>query len=173
MKQNSRMRRFVSAINPSARSARGRYGADGEAVVRLLRALARLDVTDWDALVAANDTAGRRRPPDSDASNLHQVDYMTAAGNDATAVAIAAAGPEAVEAWRRDLARIGHEQRGEGGTAPSEAQTTLAERAWGYQYVAQHMAFLIVSAHRRGGAAVRREWEPYEAVVRLAAILGA
>ena len=166
------MLRLVSAINPSARAARRRYGADGESMVRLLRALARLDATGWSALVAANDAASRRRPPESDASTLNQVDYMTAAGNDATAVAIAAAGPEAVEAWRLDLARIGHEQRGEAAGFRSDVQTTLAERAWGYQFVAQHMAFLIVSAHRRGRAAVRREWKPYADIVNLEDILG-
>ena len=141
-------------------------------MVRLLRALARLDTTGWNALVAANDAAGRRRPPESDAATLHQVDYMTAAGNDATAVAIAAAGPDAAEAWRRDLARVGHEQRGEATEFQSDAQTTFAGRAWGYQFVAQHMAFLIVSAHRRGRTAVRREWEPYAEIVDLEDILG-
>jgi hypothetical protein len=171
LQDNPVMWRFVSTINPSARAARRRYGADGEAMVRLINALARLSSADWDRLAAANDAAGRRRPPESDAATLHQVDYMTAAGNDATTVAIAAAGPAAVEAWRAEIARIGYERRGEQAPWATGMESGLAGKAWGYQYAAQHMAFLIVSAHRRGKVAVRREWEPYEAVIRLNNVL--
>jgi hypothetical protein len=157
--------RFVSAINPSARAARGRYGPDGEAVDRLLDALARLSPMAWDSLVRANDQADRHRPPDSDASSLRQVDYMTAAGNDAARIALAAAGPAAADAWRLDLGRVGRESRGETGASMSYQEEELARRAWGYRFAAQHMAWLVVNVHRRGRSNTRREWEPYEHIV--------
>jgi hypothetical protein len=165
------MRSLLSAVNPSARAARARYGADGVEVRRLLGLLARLSPDGWEALVRANDAAGRRRPPESDASSLRQVDYLTAAGNDAAAIAFAAVGPEAAAAWRDELAGVAREQRGEDREPVATTQVALAEKAWSYQYVAQHMAWLVASAHRRGRTATRREWEPYEPIISIDAVL--
>ncbi len=164
------MRGIVSAISPRARAARARYGPDGEAVARLLTILSQLPRPEWERLVAANDQAERAWPPDIESAPAG-ADVMARASNDASTIALTVVGPAAADAWRRGLLNAGRARRGKQVDPPAPDEWSLADLAWRYQFVAQHMACLLVISAARGVDATKRDWAPYAAVVSIDSVL--
>lgn len=132
---------------PGGRSwAGGDYGPNSAEVERLLAALEALDPPGWAHLVAVNDAASRNHPPEPTPDS----DYRRAllvASEIAIKIAMTAVGPESADAWRTAAATAMRARLGNAAPVVRDDQWRLADRAWRYQFAAQHAVLSIATAN--------------------------
>jgi hypothetical protein len=148
-----------------------RYGPAGEAVARLLAVLGGTPASQWERLVAANDSADRAWPPGDETEGSTPAGWVTSAKVDASEVALAALDPGAVDAWRNGLVTSSMASRGRHVDPPSPEEWHLSDMAWRWQFAAEHMACLLTISTGRSLGSTQRDWAPYEPIIPLQSLL--